>query len=76
LSITVSYDYYTDCLTERGKEQAKATTKRLKEEKIDQIYPSLLGRDRETVSFLVSVMSKLTHFCYFMPEIQWHAKNE
>ena len=41
-------DYKTDTLTQRGWEQAKAVSKRIKASQIDKIYTSPMGRAKQT----------------------------
>ena len=43
-------DYQHDCLTETGKKQAEAASKRLAREGIDEIYASPMGRAAETAA--------------------------
>ena len=43
-------DYRNDCLTETGKIQARQAAVRLREEGIEQIFSSPLGRAQETAA--------------------------
>ena len=43
-------DYARDCLTEKGRLQALAAAERLREEGIEEIYSSPLGRAAETAA--------------------------
>ena len=43
-------DYTHDCLTEQGKLQALAAAERLREEGIEEIFSSPLGRAAETAA--------------------------
>ena len=67
-------DYQKDCLTELGHTQAKAAAERLKDEGIDRIYASTMGRAIETAEHIAEAIDypienivKLD----FMREIEW-----
>ncbi len=51
-------NYQLDCLTETGKLQAQAAAERLKEENIDVIYASTMGRATETASYTAKLLDK------------------
>ncbi len=51
-------DYANDCLTEKGREQAKKVAVRLAAYGIDEIYSSPLGRAKETASYLCDLLGK------------------
>ena len=44
-------DYANDCLTETGRKQAEAASRRLEREGIEEIYASPMGRAAETAAF-------------------------
>lgn len=48
-------DYANDCLTEKGKKEAELLAKFLKDEKIDYMYSSPLGRAEETCKAVANV---------------------
>ena len=50
-------NYALDCLTERGRIQAKAAADRLKEEGIEEIFSSPLGRAAETAAFTAEAVT-------------------
>ena len=65
-------DYENDCLTENGREQARCTAERLKDEKISAVYSSPNGRARETASYTAELQGiKDIHVLDFMHEIDW-----
>ncbi len=51
-------DYKNDCLTELGKKQAAAVAQRLKDENIDVIYASTVGRATETATYTAELLNK------------------
>lgn len=64
-------DYEHDCLTEKGKREAKLLADALEKEKIDYFYSSPLGRARETCAFTAErfgreaeIIPWLQEFCY------------
>ena len=64
-------DYARDCLTERGREQARAAAERLRGEGIDEIYSSPLGRAAETAAFTAEALGKPVKTLDFMRELHW-----
>ena len=48
-------DYARDCLTENGKIQAALAAERLREEGIEEIYSSPLGRAAETAAAMRTI---------------------
>ncbi len=70
-------DYEKDSLTEKGKREAELLAKRLKDEKIDCIYSSPLGRAHLTCLYSAKAMGRekeitilpwLQEFCYSVEE--------
>ena len=68
-------DYKNDCLTELGRLQADATSKRLAECKLSRIFSSPLGRARETASYTANAKGLEIEICDFMREIGWSSLN-
>ena len=64
-------DYTHDCLTPLGSEQAKAAAQRLREEGIEEIYTSPMGRARETAEETAKVLGLEPKILDFMHEIYW-----
>lgn len=64
-------DYAHDCLTERGRIQAKAAADRLKEEGIEEIFSSPLGRAAETAAFTAEALNLPVKTLDFMRELHW-----
>ena len=64
-------DYEHDCLTERGREQALAAAERLREEGIEEIFSSPLGRASETASALSAALNLPVKTLDFMRELHW-----
>ena len=64
-------DYRRDCLTENGILQAICTAERLKQEKIDAIYASPMGRAMETASYTAKQQGLSVTELPFMHEIDW-----
>jgi len=64
-------DYARDCLTEEGRRQAKAAAKRLREENIEAIYSSPLGRAAETAAALSYELHLPVTTLDFMRELHW-----
>ena len=69
-------DYANDCLTENGRLQAKATAERLKDEGINYIYSSPMGRARETASYTANLLGLEVNTLDFMHEIDWGTKKD
>lgn len=64
-------DYAHDCLTARGKEQAMAAAERLREENIEEIYTSPLGRAAETAGAAAEVLNLPVRTLDYMRELHW-----
>lgn len=64
-------DYERDCLTERGRQQARAAAERLREEGIEEIYSSPLGRAAETAAAASGVLGLPVKTLDFMRELHW-----
>ena len=64
-------DYAHDCLTDRGRKQAQAAAKRLKEEGIGEIYSSPLGRAAETAAAAAEALNLPVKTLDFMQELHW-----
>ncbi len=68
-------DYAHDCLTERGRIQAKLAAERLQEEGIEEIWSSPLGRARETAAETSAVLGLPVQTLDFMEEVTWGSAN-
>ena len=64
-------DYAHDCLTERGRIQAQAAAERLREEGIEEIYSSPLGRATETAAFTAEALGLPVRMLDYMRELHW-----
>ena len=64
-------DYANDCLTETGKIQARQAAVRLREEGIEQIFSSPLGRARETADAASEELGLPVQTLDFMRELHW-----
>ena len=64
-------DYKNDCLTELGREQAEAVSRRLLPEGISEIYASPYGRAAETAAYTASRLSLPVTTLPYMHEIGW-----
>ena len=64
-------DYEQDCLTESGKKQAKALAQRLKNEGIEEIWASPMGRAMQTASAVSDVLGLPINKLEFMREVTW-----
>lgn len=64
-------DYAHDCLTERGRIQAQAAAERLREEGIEGIYSSPLGRAAETAAFTAEALGLPVKTLDYMRELRW-----
>lgn len=64
-------DYEKDCLTETGRQQAIAVSKRLVDENISEIYSSPMGRALETASYTASLVNLNVSKLNFMRELIW-----
>ena len=64
-------DYANDCLTPLGREQAKAAAIRLKEEGIEEIWSSPLGRAQETAQATSELLGLPVRTLDFMREVRW-----
>ena len=68
-------DYEHDCLTPAGREQALAAAERLKEENIEEIWASPLGRAQETALAASSVLGLPVKTLDFMREVHWGSRD-
>jgi len=64
-------DYEHDCLTERGRIQARAAAERLREEGIEEIFSSPLGRAAETAEAAADVLKLTVTTLDYMRELHW-----
>ena len=64
-------DYARDCLTENGKIQAALAAERLREEGIEEIYSSPLGRAAETAAAASAALGLPVKTLDFMRELHW-----
>ena len=64
-------DYEHDCLTPLGAVQAKAAAERLREEGIEEIYTSPMGRARQTAEAAAELLGLEPKVLDFMHEIWW-----
>ena len=64
-------DYARDCLTEEGRKQARAAAARLREENIEAIYASPLGRAAETAAAAAGELGLPVTTLDFMREVHW-----
>ena len=64
-------DYANDCLTETGHRQARAAAERLKEEGIEEIWCSPLGRARITAEYASEALGLPVNTLDFMRELSW-----
>ena len=68
-------DYEHDCLTFGGHLQSLAAAERLKEEGIEEIWSSPLGRARETAQAASEALSLPVRILDFMPEVSWGSRD-
>lgn len=64
-------DYEHDCLTPEGRAQARAAAERLKEEGIEEIYSSPLGRAAETAAAAAEALKLPVRTLDHMQELHW-----
>ena len=64
-------DYQRDCLTERGQLQAEAAAERLRDEGIEEIYSSPLGRAAETAAAASKALNLPVKTLEYMRELHW-----
>ena len=64
-------DYTHDCLTEQGKLQALAAAERLREEGIEEIFSSPLGRAAETAAATAELLKLPVKTLDYMRELHW-----
>ena len=64
-------DYANDCLTETGRQQAIAVSKRLQNEGISEIYTSPMGRASQTASYTSELLDIPIQTMDYMHEITW-----
>lgn len=68
-------DYAHDCLTERGRLQAKLAADRLREEGIEEIWSSPLGRAKETAEAASAALDLPVKTLDFMEEVTWGSRD-
>ena len=68
-------DYEHDCLTSAGREQALAVAVRLKEENIEELWSSPLGRAYETALAASGSLNLPVKTLDFMQEVRWGSRN-
>ncbi len=64
-------DYRNDCLTDLGRLQAQAAAERLREEGIEEIWSSPLGRAAETAAYTAEVLNLPVTTLDYMRELHW-----
>lgn len=64
-------DYAQDCLTEKGRIQALAAAERLREEGIEEIFSSPLGRAAETAVAAAKALNLRVKTLDYMRELHW-----
>ena len=64
-------DYEKDCLTPLGRLQAAAAARRLRDEGIEALYTSPLGRARETARAAADALGLPVETLAFMRELRW-----
>jgi probable phosphoglycerate mutase len=64
-------NYKTDCLTEKGRLQAEAVSRRLQDEEIAAIYSSNLGRAKETAAYIAAPRGLTVTELPYMRELGW-----
>ena len=64
-------NYEKDCLTERGRIQARAAAERLREEGIETIFSSPFGRAAETARATAEALNLPVNILDFMHELHW-----
>ena len=64
-------DYEHDCLTDRGRLQAAAAAERLREEGIEDLFSSPLGRAAETAAFTAEALNLPVRTLDWMRELHW-----
>ena len=64
-------DYQHDCLTEQGRIQAAAAAERLRDEGIEEIFSSPLGRAAETAAAAAEVLKLPVKMLDYMRELHW-----
>ncbi len=69
-------DYTHDCLTETGRLQAGRAAERLREEGIEEIWSSPLGRALETAEAAAGVLGLPVRRLDFMREVTWGGRDD
>ncbi len=64
-------EYEHDCLTEQGRLQAAAAAERLREEEIEEIFTSPLGRAAETAAVTAEMLKLPVKTLDYMRELHW-----
>ena len=68
-------DYENDCLTPNGRIQAELAAERLKDEGIEEIYSSPLGRAGETAEYTSKVLGIPVQTLECVREIKWGSRD-
>ncbi len=68
-------NYEKDCLTDKGKVQARLAAQRLLEEGIEEIWSSPYGRAMETAQAFSEVSGMEVRILPFMHELDWGSRN-
>lgn len=69
-------DYANDCLTPAGKQQALWAAERLREEGIEEIWSSPMGRALETAQPASEVLGLPVRVLDFMHEVTWGSRDD
>ena len=69
-------DYAHDCLTPAGKQQAVLAAERLREEGIEEIWSSPMGRALETAQPASEVLGLPVRILDFMHEVTWGSRDD
>ncbi len=69
-------NYELDCITETGKIQAEACAQRLRDEGIEEIYASPMGRAQQTAEATAKLLGLPIKTLDFMKEISWGPMDE
>ena len=69
-------DYAHDCLTDLGRSQAKAAAIRLREEGIEELWSSPLGRAKEMAEAASVALGLPVRILDFMQEVTWGATDD
>ncbi len=64
-------DYAKDCVTEKGAKQAEYAAERLKDEGIEKIFSSTMGRAMQTAEPLAKLLGLPVNTFDYMREVKW-----